>query len=173
MRLFHRRREALLFLGTALLVYLADQATKRWIVATLGASGGRATVPVVGDWLRLSYVTNTGAAFGLFPDQALFFSLVAIGAVPLLVYLNRYVPPGQWLARLSLGLLLGGTLGNLTDRLRLGYVVDFIDAGIHHLRWPAFNLADSAFVIGVALLAWRILRAPEFDEGRRDRRSAA
>ncbi|MCL5025082.1 MAG: signal peptidase II, partial [Chloroflexi bacterium] len=81
-----------------------------------------------------------------------FFTLIAAAAIPIILLAQRELRRYGWPVQLTLGLLLGGTLGNLTDRLRLGFVVDFIDVGVGNLRWPTFNVADSAFVIGVGIL---------------------
>jgi signal peptidase II len=103
-------------------------------------------------------VHNTGAAFGLFPDQS--FALIIVALVSIVVLLlfvflfsRRFPFLNDRLGRLALGLILGGTVGNLIDRLRLGHVTDFIDIGI----WPAFNVADSVVVIGVILVAYSLL----------------
>lgn len=140
-----------------MLVFVVDQATKLLARQYLNPETGLGQVDVVGSWLRLTYATNTGAAFGIFPDRTLLFTVVALAAVPVLILCQRYLPVTGWPARLSLGLLLGGTVGNLVDRLRYGYVVDFIDAGINSLRWPTFNVADSAFVVGIFILAGYLL----------------
>jgi signal peptidase II len=141
------------FLGTAAAVYLADQVTKEWATRTLGPASGRQSIEILGDWLRLSYTTNTGAAFGILPSGSALFTVIAVVAVPAILYFNRTMRPRTLLTRICLGGLMGGALGNLTDRLRHGYVVDFVDAGIGALRWPAFNVADSAFVVGVIALS--------------------
>ncbi|HEV8634770.1 MAG TPA: signal peptidase II [Chloroflexota bacterium] len=146
-----------LFLATAGAVYATDQVTKAWAVRTLGPGSGRDSIQVVGDWVRLSYTTNTGAAFGILPSGSALFTVIAVVAVPVIWYFNRTMRPRTVLTRICLGGLLGGALGNLTDRLRHGYVVDFVDAGIGTLRWPAFNVADSAFVVGVIALSLYML----------------
>ncbi len=131
----------------AALVLVADQLTK--VLATLYvAPAGRAGIQVLGLPLYLTYVTNTGAAFGLFKDLTALFIVIALGVIAAIIYMERRrVAASPWL-RVALGLQLGGALGNLLDRLRLGYVVDFID-----LRWwPVFNLADSAIVVGVGIV---------------------
>ena len=98
--------------------------------------------------LRLTYVTNSGGAFGVFPDQTLLLTLASFAGIGVLLLFYRTHPwPGR-LVRLSLGLQLGGATGNLIDRLRAGEVVDFLDIG----RWPIFNLADSFIVVGIFLL---------------------
>jgi signal peptidase II len=98
-------------------------------------------------------VTNTGAAFGLFQNANLFFVIVGIVVSTAIVVYHRFVPDGMWLVRLSLGLQLGGALGNLIDRLTVGHVIDFLDFQI----WPVFNVADSSIVCGAILLALLIL----------------
>lgn len=147
--------------ATALVVLAFDQATKAWISATLGAAAGPRSIEIVGDWIRFSYTTNTGAAFGMLPSGTLFFTLVALIATPILLFARNYVD-GQagWLT-VVFGMLLGGALGNLVDRVRLGYVVDFIDVGIGSVRWWAFNIADSSFVVGIIILALYLSFAPE------------
>jgi signal peptidase II len=136
----------------ATLVYLADQATKMWIVTRFSQPFTGERVNVAGEYLRLIYSANSGAVFGLFQEGTIFFTFVAIVAVPVILLAHRQLLQYGWPVQITLGLLLGGTLGNLTDRIRFGYVVDFIDAGIGGLRWYTFNIADSAFVIGVAII---------------------
>jgi signal peptidase II len=138
----------------AVLTLVVDQLTKHLVVLNLELYEAWAPIPALAGKLDIHYVTNTGAAFGLFRNGGLFFIAVAVVVSVIIVFYYRYVPDGQWLIRLSLGLQLGGALGNLIDRLRLGYVVDFID--VHF--WPVFNMADSAIVCGVLLLAFLLLR---------------
>jgi signal peptidase II len=139
--------------GTALVVLALDQLTKSWVTQALGQPGESHTVEVIGNWVRLSYTTNTGAAFGMFPAGTLFFTIVALVAAPILLLARSYVSQRAWWMTVVFGLLLGGALGNLLDRIRLGRVVDFIDVGVGDVRWWAFNVADSSFVVGVILLA--------------------
>lgn len=137
------------------LIIWADQLSKMWI---------RANVP---PWqslvdfgiFQIAHVRNTGAAFGLFQGQSFLLTIFSIlGVAALLVYLfafQRRLPLLEGiLGRLALGLVLGGAAGNLIDRLRLGYVTDFIDFKI----WPAFNVADSAITVGMLLLVYCLLR---------------
>jgi signal peptidase II len=136
-----------LFLALAGIVLLADQLTKAWIVANI--EPGQA-LPVFGDLVRLVFSQNTGALFGLFRDNATLFAIVSIGVIAAIaIYHGR--SPRSALLSTALGLLLGGALGNLIDRLRLGYVVDFVDAGIGNVRFYTFNVADSA-ISGALLL---------------------
>ena len=121
------------------------------------------SVPVTG-WMNLTLAHNTGAAFSLFADaagwQRWFFIVVASGiSVFLVIWLWR-LPLSARLLPAALMLILGGAIGNLVDRVRLGYVVDFIDLHYNNWHWPAFNLADSAIVIGVTLMLVESLLPP-------------
>ena len=157
----------LLFLGLAVLVVLLDQGTKRIAEDRLERTGVRSVpVPVVGDFLRFTYVENRGAAFGLLQDQTAFFVLVGVIVIGVIAASYRYLPRSGFRLHLALGLQLGGAIGNLIDRVRQGYVVDFVDFGYHANWWPVFNVADSAIVIGVALLALNAL-SPSSEDGSR------
>lgn len=148
----------LLFLGLAILVVLLDQTTKRLAEERLDRVGVRSVpLPIVGDYLRFTYVENRGAAFGLLQDQTAFFVFVGILVIGVIAASYRYLPRSGFLVHLALGLQLGGAVGNLIDRVRQGYVVDFVDFGYHSNWWPVFNVADSAIVVGVALLALNAL----------------
>ncbi len=141
------------FLLTALLVVVADQLSKIWIRSNLATGGSLLETGL----FRLTHVHNTGAAFGLFQDQRFILTIVAlIGIVLILLFalfIYRWFPfLHSRLGKTALGLILGGTVGNLIDRLHLGYVTDFIDFSI----WPAFNVADSAVVLGSILFAYSL-----------------
>lgn len=101
------------------------------------------------DWLiHIRYVTNSGAAFGILQDQTIFLTLMAfIGLAAIYLY-YRYPPFDHFVAPIAIGMMLGGAMGNLIDRLRLGRVTDFIDFP----HYPAFNIADSSISIGIAIL---------------------
>ncbi|MCJ7522961.1 MAG: signal peptidase II [Dehalococcoidia bacterium] len=135
----------------ALTVIGVDQLSKYLVRANmeLGQS-----IPSEG-LVRLTYTTNTGGAFGLFANQTFLLSLAAVLAITILVLYLRYLPRGSTLLNVGLGLDLGGAIGNLIDRVRLGEVTDFIDIG----AWPVFNLADSAIVVGTFLIAYYLLFA--------------
>jgi signal peptidase II len=151
-----------LFLGLALLVVVLDQTSKRLAEDKLEKSGVRSVpLPIVGDYLRFTYVENRGAAFGLLQDQTAFFGFVGILVVGVIAASYRYLPRSGFRLHLALGLQLGGAIGNLIDRIRQGYVVDFVDFGYHSNWWPVFNVADSAIVVGVALLALNALSPHE------------
>lgn len=148
----------LLFLGLAVVVIVLDQSTKRLAEDRLVKTGVRSVpVPLTGDLLRFTYVENRGAAFGLLQDQTLFFVLVGVVVIGVIAASYRYLPRSGFRLHLALGLQLGGAIGNLIDRVRQGYVVDFVDFGYRANWWPVFNVADSAIVIGVALLAFNLL----------------
>lgn len=154
-----------LFLGLAVTVLLLDQLTKAWLVSVLPVEGQR--LPVIGDVVRLVNSHNSGALFGLFKDQALIFGIVSIGVVALIVWYHGSAGRNT-LMSLTLGLLLGGALGNMVDRLRLGYVIDFIDAGIGDLRFYTFNVADAAISCSILLLLLGALLPNRFAMGRSD-----
>ena len=132
---------------------MADQVTKGLVV--LAMHPGQ-SIPSSGLF-RLTYVTNSGSAFGLFPNQTLFLVLASFVGIGVLLVFYRTNPINSTLLRLSLALQLGGALGNLVDRVRLGYVVDFLDVG----AWPVFNLADSAIVVGLIGLLWTLTSAKD------------
>lgn len=163
-----RRRIEPGVVATAIVVVLVDQLSKLWISRTLGSGAAQHSTEIIGNWVRFSYTTNSGAAFGMFPAATLVFTIVAIVAVPVLLLARSYVADRAWWITIIFGMLLGGALGNLFDRLRLGHVVDFIDVGIGNLRWPSFNVADSSFVVGVILLAIYLSAAGEKAERLRD-----
>lgn len=138
----------IVFFGLAGLILVLDQLTKAALTANL--SPGE-MVQVVGDWIRLVYSQNSGALFGLFRDNAALFGLVSIGVIALIVVYHGKVGRSLYLS-IALGLLLGGALGNMTDRLRLGFVVDFVDIGIGDFRWYTFNVADAAISTSIVML---------------------
>jgi signal peptidase II len=143
-------RAELLALGlTAAVVLAADQATKALVAAAIEV-GGR--VEVIGDLVMLWHVRNAGAAFSLFQGGQLFFLLVTTFALGMLVYFQRAFRGRGIPLQIVLGLVLGGTLGNLIDRLRQGYVTDFVSVGVGDLRWPTFNVADASLVVGILAL---------------------
>lgn len=158
-----KRRPTVFVLGAALIalvVYVLDQATKAFVERTmqLGES-----IPVVGDWVRWHYILNPGAAFSLGEDHTwVFTAIMAVVSVGIMLYLPRV---RSWAWVLGLGLVLGGALGNLTDRLfrwpgfPSGHVVDFI----HVKHFAVFNIADCGVVIGIALIAVLLLFGREPD----------
>ena len=138
----------------ALLVLVADQISKYLVFSNLNPGQSWNPIESLTPWVSITYVTNTGAAFGLFQDWGSLFVVIAVIVVAAIIFYYRQLPEGQWWIKVSLGLQLGGSVGNLLDRLRMGYVIDFIDFKI----WPVSNLADGAIVLGVAILAYYLLR---------------
>ncbi|MEO8571227.1 MAG: signal peptidase II [Chloroflexota bacterium] len=138
----------LVFAGVAVAVLVVDQLTKAWLVANV--SPGE-VVHVIGDYARLVFSRNSGALFGLFRDNAILFGIVSLVVVGLIVGYHAKAGRSRYLS-IALGLLLGGAIGNLADRLRLGYVVDFVDLGIGDLRFFTFNVGDSAITLAILML---------------------
>jgi signal peptidase II len=150
----------IVFAGIALAVVALDQLAK--LIVTANLDPGQA-VEIVGDYLRIVFGQNSGALFGLFQDNALVFGIVSLAVIALIVGYHARSTRSAYLT-ITLGLLLGGALGNMLDRLRLGYVVDFVDAGIGATRFYTFNVADSAISLSILLLFVAALR-PSLIEG--------
>lgn len=136
------------------LVFALDRVTKAWAVHELALVH---TKPLLGEWVRLTYVRNTGVAFGLGAGQGLPFAAITFAALLLVVLVAAQPRNRTWARSLSLGLVVGGAAGNLLDRVRWGSVVDFIDFGYRRNVFPVFNAADSAITVGVALFALTLL----------------
>lgn len=150
------------FLAVVSLVSLAaDLGSKAWAKGALEdpkVYGGK-TIRVIGDHVAFIFAKNRGGAWGLLQDESEavrrpFFFVVSLAAIVFIVTLYRRVTPQQTALKWGLPLVLGGALGNLVDRIRYGYVVDFIDVHVTStFRWPTFNIADIAIVVGVGLMA--------------------
>ncbi len=145
-------RPMLKWLWLSLLVLVLDQASK-WLVShALQLYQSIAVVP----GFRLTYVHNTGAAFSFLSDaggwQRWLFALLALAISAVLTIWLLRLKPQEKLMAIALALVLGGAVGNLIDRLLYGYVIDFLDVYYQNWHWPAFNIADSAICIGVALM---------------------
>jgi signal peptidase II len=142
-----------LFWGVSLLIVALDVVTKRWAEGTLT----RFPREVIGEGVRFSLVYNPGAAFGahLGPYSRVIFGVLTVAALVVLFRLYQATRGGDWTRLLALGLVCGGAVGNLIDRVRspMG-VVDFIDVGFGEHRWPTFNVADMGVSVGAMLLAW-------------------
>lgn len=132
----------------AIAIVLADQLTKEWTRAAFALEEMRAVIP---GFFNLTYVRNTGAAWGMFGSQSTGLTVLSIVMLVLLIVFRRKFLDDTRAHRLALGLLTGGIVGNLLDRIRFGFVTDFLDfhIGTHH--WPAFNIADSAICCGVGI----------------------
>lgn len=146
-------REALL-LAVAVAVLALDQLSKAAVMRYLEPQVPWNPIAPLRSIVSLTYVTNTGAAFGLFPQLGNLYVVVALVIVAALLTFYRRFAFSHRLMQVCLGLQLGGAAGNLLDRLRFGHVIDFIDFKV----WPVFNVADSSIVIGVLILALLLLR---------------
>jgi signal peptidase II len=109
-------------------------------------------VNVVGDWFRIDFIHNRGGLFGILQGSAVIFAIVTIAVVLILVALEIGSGWRSWLVTITLGLLLGGAIGNFIDRIQFGYVVDFADIGIGSWRFYIFNLADAAVTVSILLM---------------------
>jgi signal peptidase II len=164
-----------MYVMVALLVTVADQLVKSIVDRFMSLHESRV---LVDGFLHLTYVRNRGAAFGILSDaelpyQSLLFSLVsALALLAIAVYAWR-LPASSRLPRLALSLVIGGAVGNLIDRARLGYVIDFVDVFWGAYHWPAFNVADSAISVGVVLLVFDILYHPHGEPAGEARLNAA
>ena len=139
-------KKYLIALSTAFFVVLLDQLTKFLIRNNLKLGD---SIPIIKNIFHFTYVTNTGSAFGLFKGFNLFFVLFSIAVIiAIFYYLRRKIYEKGKFLQLAIGLLLGGTIGNMLDRLSLGFVVDFLDFRV----WPVFNVADSAVTASVVIL---------------------
>lgn len=138
----------------ALTTLILDQLTKYLVVQNMEVSQ---SIPIIPQIFHLTFVKNVGAAFGILANRIPFFIIVGVAAIILIILFYFKLKAENRLLRIALALVLGGALGNLLDRVRLGYVVDFFDFRI----WPVFNVADCAIVIGMVLVIWEILRNPE------------
>ena len=149
-----------IYLFIMLVIIAVDQASKWLITRYISPS---ATVVVIKNHFRLWYVRNSGAIWGFFSghENKLVPRLItglAIAALLTVAFFFLRTSKHNRLELASYAFILGGALGNIIDRLRLGYVVDFLDAYVKSYHWPTFNCADSCITIGVLLLAWSILR---------------
>ena len=169
-----RRRRWALFGGLAGAVVLLDQLTKVWVdgafaLASRGITAGEPGGPteLVGDLLRIAKTYNDGAIFGFLENSAM---LMAALSVLVIVGITWY----EWrhgaglgpLVTIGLGLLLGGAIGNLIDRVVHGYVIDFVDMGIGGSRWYAWNIADAAVFLGIVALFAAALLGDRASRGR-------
>jgi signal peptidase II len=154
------------YLVLSFVIIVADAWTK-WLVAT--SIDVHESIPLIPDFLQLVHVRNTGAAFGIGANAdsrivPLLLNLGAIGVFFVVVVYAFRAAVTDRVLQTGLHLILGGAIGNLIDRFRLGYVVDFLDVFVKSHHWPAFNVADSAICIGIALLFLDMRKKPEGDE---------
>lgn len=141
----------IVFLGSIIL----DQLTKLWAASVLKNGGSK---KIIGDFLRFTYAENRGAAFSILQDQKMFFVIVTVVMLLILAYIYFNKKSITNLSRLSIAMIAGGAIGNFIDRIRLSYVVDFIDIRFGSLyNFPIFNIADSFVVCGTILMFFLIL----------------
>ncbi len=135
-------------------VVMIDQFSKYYIQShmTLGMS-----LPVIPNIFHITYILNPGAAFGILEHQTIVFIIIALGIIAAAVYLYPRIPQSHYPLRIGSGLMVGGAIGNVIDRIKTGYVIDFFDFRI----WPVFNVADIAIVCGVALIIYSLLLSSE------------
>lgn len=142
-----------LFLLAAIILIL-DQVSK-FIICRIILPGG--SFPVIENIFHLTHVQNQGAAFGLFPNQTLFFISITLLTVLLILFFHQRISKKGSSFSCALGLILGGALGNLIDRIRLKAVIDFLDFSLKGHHWPSFNIADSAITIGAIILLFSVI----------------
>ncbi|NJM05388.1 signal peptidase II [Candidatus Gracilibacteria bacterium] len=137
-------------------IIVADQVTKSRILAELGPEPLQREIKLIGDWFSLVYTRNTGVAFSLFQGYPQLFTVTSIVITAATIYAYAvHLPKRNSWVQVSMGLIVGGAIGNIIDRLLHGYVIDFVRVG----WWPVFNIADSAITIGVVMLAIFLLFA--------------
>lgn len=154
------RRNDIGMLALAIVVIVLDQLTKAWIVAYFGVPYTRPPIPIIGHFLEIFYIRNTGVAFSLLEGQGILFLFIAIAVVVIGALYWRLRESASLVMKLTFGLILGGAFGNLIDRFRQNYVVDFIHFQIPgKFDFPVFNVADSSISVGVLLLAFLLWRA--------------
>lgn len=143
-----------------IIILLFDQITKYLIRKNLLLGD---SIPVIPDIFHITHVSNTGAAFGIFPNAKYFFIIAHVIAIAFFIYFLYIYKQKNPAFYISIGLILGGATGNLLDRIIFGKVTDFLDFGINSkLRWPAFNIADSCVVIGFFILALLVVKGDLF-----------
>ena len=144
-------------LGIGILVFILDQLVKHAVLVSmhLGES-----IPIIKDVFHITFVLNPGAAFGMLEHQRWIFIVVALLVVVLALVFYKHIQRESLITRIGAGLLLGGALGNLLDRIQSGLVVDFLDFRI----WPVFNIADIAICGGAAMLIWGMWQRRNEDE---------
>jgi signal peptidase II len=149
-------REQGIVLVVMALVLLADQLSKLYVESRLPMNSSWAPFPALESIFRITHVSNTGAAFGLFQSGSVVLAVVAVIVSGVILLYNRHLPASLYWYRLALGMQLGGALGNLLSRIRIGHVTDFLDFG----PVPIFNVADASIVVGTILLGFLMIFHP-------------
>jgi signal peptidase II len=144
-------KKKLLLIGwTSAGIVILDQILKFLVIKNMALLQ---SIPIIPNFLHLTYIQNTGSAFGLCPDSAKLLIWLSIIVIGVIMFLYDRIPEDRC-SQLSVSAILAGVFGNLIDRINLGYVIDFIDFRI----WPAFNIADAAITIGVIFLIIQIIK---------------
>ena len=156
-----QRRRLGLFLVVAALIVTFDQLSKLWIRAHLALGE---SLPLT-DRLSLTYIGNTGSAFGLLANRTFLLIIIGIASLLIVLLFLRYLSQVTTLSMVSIGLIWGGAVGNFIDRLRFGYVTDFIYFRLWgDFYWPAFNIADAAITVGVFALIYSFYKSGVFSK---------
>src|SRR5882724_7862759 len=162
---FQRVRAYRVLLGLALAVFVADQLTKAWIVVRLPFNplhlhDGTQDIPVIANFFYLIHVGNTGAAWSLFTGRSVLLAILAIATLGAIFLWRRALGLQARVVQVCFGLLCGGIVGNLLDRLVHGHVIDFLDFHFGSYVYPTFNIADSGICVGVITYLLWSLRQP-------------
>lgn len=149
----------------ALAIFSADQATKLWVLARVPfnpghAHGGSHDIEVISGFFYIIHVGNTGAAWSMFSGQSVLLALLAAATLVAIYFWRHALGLRERVTQVCFGLLCGGIIGNLVDRLMHKHVIDFIDLHFGSYIYPTFNIADSGICVGVILYLWLSLRAP-------------
>jgi signal peptidase II len=160
-----RVRAYRLLLSLAVGVFVLDQATKAWIAAQVPFNpfhvhGGGYDHVVVRGFFYIIHVGNTGAAWSMFAGNSVMLAILAASTLVAIYYWRRALGLRDRIAQFCFGLLCGGIVGNLVDRLLHGHVIDFIDLHFGSYVYPTFNVADSGICVGVIVFLWHSLRTP-------------
>jgi len=141
----------------AALIIGFDQLTKFLVQANMQTGE---SFPVIANMFHITYILNAGAAFGILEHRTSFFVIIALVLVVAIVYLYPRLPADELILKWGTGALFGGAIGNLIDRIRIGYVIDFFDFRI----WPIFNIADMCIVIGISCIIYKLINCSEKEE---------
>ena len=143
---------------TALLVIIIDQISKHLILSNIDYSQ---PIKIIENFFYINHVHNPGAAFGIFPNSRIFFIIFAVITVIVLVIYCFKQTPAKNFHKIIFGLIIGGAIGNLIDRIRFGYVIDFLDFYFGKFHYPTFNIADTSICIGIGLVMLHLLKTQE------------
>jgi len=138
-----------------IVIFIIDQLTK-WLIRLSLKPG--VTITIIPHLFNILYSRNKGAAFGMFQDYSQYLTVLTFVAIFLILYLFVTTPSKDKLLRASYGMILGGALGNLYDRIIYGYVTDFLDFHIGQYSWPTFNIADSSISIAIILIIYDAIK---------------